>query len=462
MPPARIRAIAGLVGAGLLLLANAWTGSLLGSDDAVYAEVAREGLARGALLDPTWHGRPFLEKGPVLPVLLGASMAACGESMLALRLPGVLAGLALLAGMYSLGRAIGLSRAAAAAGAAFVLATNAFYFNARRPLTDVPAAALATWGLALLAGRAGLPGAAFAGALLGLSALTKLTMPIPFLLAAAALRRWRDLAIAAGVAVAVALPWHAWMWARHGDAFVETYFLYHVVHRAASAVVGEGGGGPYVGWLIERDAVATVLFSIALVAAMLRRPRGLAPALLLASLLPLVVSATALPHYLVGLLPAAGLVAATGAEAALSRRRFAAPVLAIVLGLSFVVANARDLITPDYDPGAMAACAAARDEGREVAAAFDLHDPAVDFYCGREVPILTDDPGFAAAVAGIPMLQGHVRPASASDLTEVAASRGLVVTRPDRMDALRALAADAGLRVDSRRYGARELVSVGR
>ncbi|MBM4396376.1 MAG: glycosyltransferase family 39 protein [Deltaproteobacteria bacterium] len=454
-----------LAAAAALLAANAWNGSLLGSDDAVYAQVAREAVAPGGSpLDPTWHGRPFLEKGPVLFAALGASIAALGETGFALRLPGILAGLALLAGAYALARAAGLSRGAALGGAAFLLAANAFYFNARRPMTDVPATALATWGLAALAWagwRRPAAGAVAAGALLGLSALAKVTAPVPFVIAAVALRRFRDLAIAAAVAVAVALPWHVWMWARHGDAFLDTYVLYHVVARAGTAVVGQGGAGVYLDWLIERDAIAAVLLASALVAVVVLRAgsRALPLALLAASLLPLLAARTALPHYLVGALPAAALLVASASEGALARSRLAAPLLAIAIAASFLASNLRDLADPDHGPGAKAACSEA---GPEVRFAFDLHDPALDWYCGREVPILAADEDFAAALAGIPMLRGHVRPATPEALAGLARTGGLLVTRPDRLHVLESLASRAGLRVEAREFGARVVAAVTR
>jgi 4-amino-4-deoxy-L-arabinose transferase-like glycosyltransferase len=47
-----------LAAAAVVLSWNLGQGSLMPSDDAIYAQAAREALADGRLLDVTWQGRP--------------------------------------------------------------------------------------------------------------------------------------------------------------------------------------------------------------------------------------------------------------------------------------------------------------------------------------------------------------------------------------------------------------------
>ena len=105
--------------------------------------------------------------------------------MFAVRLPGVLAGLALLLAVYQVGRKVGLSKAAALISVGALLATAVFYFNARRPMMDVPGTALGMWAFVCLLtpSKGTWRSAIIGGVLLGLAALTKFVAPIPFVIA---------------------------------------------------------------------------------------------------------------------------------------------------------------------------------------------------------------------------------------------------------------------------------------
>ncbi len=131
-----------LAAAAIALSWNLGQGSLMPSDDAIYAQAAREAMADGRLLDVTWQGRPLFEKGPVLFWALEAAISVAGPCDLSVRIPGVLAGLTLLMLGIAMARAAGLSPGAALAGAGMLLATSLLAFNARRPMTDLPGAAI--------------------------------------------------------------------------------------------------------------------------------------------------------------------------------------------------------------------------------------------------------------------------------------------------------------------------------
>lgn len=461
--------------AAALLGANLGAGSLLPSDDCLYAAAAREMARSGDFVTPAWQGQPLFEKGPVLFWLLAASQALVPDGEAAMRLPGVLSALAVLALAWRLGLALGLSRWASLMAAALALASNVLVFNARRPMTDLPALAFGLAGfLWLLRGR--LP--FLAGVLIGLSALTKVSGPVPFVLALGFLQavpRFRSRPSALGWALLgaalTAVPWHAAMLVEHGRAFLDVYFGYHVFQRAASAVVGDATDPTYVAWLVEREGPLVLVLGVAAAVTVVRAVRRDGAALAAAALwigagLPLALARTSLPHYLVACLPAAVLSCGLFAQGALDLARRAGPravVVAAVLGVaaaSFDANNGRDLANPDYGPGTRAICDSLREPragrlGRpndlpRLAGTCDLHDPCVSWYCDASVPFYAVDPGFHEAVRDIPALQGVVRPLDEATLRDLASRRAWLLVRPDRMPALAGFAGVSGVRLESR------------
>jgi 4-amino-4-deoxy-L-arabinose transferase-like glycosyltransferase len=230
--------------------------------------------------------------------------------------------------------------------------------------------------------------------------MVKLVAPAPFVLALLLLqvdrtfRRPSRLLIAFAVAVVVVLPWHAAMAWIHGPLFLDTYVGFHLFRRAIDLVAG-GGPSIYVTWFTEKEGSTTILMMLALAGAIPLAFRGnraarAALALLAGAVLPLAASRTALPHYLVPLLPGLGLAAAACSDAVFKTAR---PRLRIVLGwamglalaAAFLGANIRDLANPDYGPGAKAVCETLRASGDvdRLAATLDLHDPALVWYCKR-------------------------------------------------------------------------------
>ncbi len=451
-----------LAAAAVVLSWNLGQGSLMPSDDAIYAQAAREALADGRLLDVTWQGRPLFEKGPVLFWALEAAMSVAGPCDLAVRIPGVLAGLTLLLLGIAMARAAGLSRGAALAGAGMLLATSLLVFNARRPMTDLPGTAIGLAGFILVAFGQGRGPAIAGGALLGLSAMVKLVAPAPFVVALLLLqadrifRRPSRLLMAFAVAFIVVLPWHAAMAWIHGPSFMDTYVGFHLFRRAMVLVAGEGPS-IYATWFAEKEGSTTILIVLAVAGAVLLAFRGnraarAALALLAGAVLPLAVSQTALPHYLVPLLPGLGLAAAASSDAVFKAAR---PRLRIVLGwamgialaAAFLGANIRDLANPDYGPGAKAVCETLRASGdvERLAATLDLHDPALVWYCNHPVDFLGLEPGFLSATRAIPMLRDVVKPLDAPLLQNLAARKSIIVTVPSRLEALSSAANTAGV-----------------
>lgn len=450
----------GLAAAAAMLFAHLDAGSLLGSDDAIYAAVARDALRTGAWWDFSWHGRPWFEKGPLLTWLLMASQALLGDSEAALRLPGVLFGLGLVAGCYRLARRLGIGVRPSLAAAGLALASNVLYFNARRPMTDVPGASLALAGFVLVAFGDGRARPLIGGACLGLASLAKVVSPVPFVIALVLLqadprlRRPRAIALAALTAVAVSVPWHVAMTVAHGAAFWQVYVGFNLVTRAAAVVAGPAAGSAYIGWLAERDPASALASIGALVVMLPAAVRGAIDArcawiLAACAGIPLALAATGLPHYLVPLVPGVALAFGSALNRLPDTTLGQAGLVAIfaTLACAFVVQDGRDLTDPDYGPGAKAACAEVASAGLHdrLAATFELHDPAIDWYCDAALPLWSADATFTDAMERIPMLSGSVVAVDVPRLASRAASRPVVVTRPDRLDRLRSIAAQGGM-----------------
>lgn len=232
---------------------------LTDSDEAFYAESAREMIARGDWLTPHYNGEPRFEKPVLYYWLAAAAYGAAGTSPGAARFPSALAGLGLVLVTYLCARRWYDGRTALLAG--LIGATSAgIIAMARQALPDLLLAffvTLATWAAlaALLDDPARSPGprarrgwlllAAFAA---GCAFLTK--GPVGPALAALVVLPlvvldWRrsgvacrvtaaDPGLAAALFLLVAAPWYAAMAAEHGAAYLDRFFFAENLERFAS------------------------------------------------------------------------------------------------------------------------------------------------------------------------------------------------------------------------------------
>ena len=177
-PPRRIRTIsAALVAAGvtaLLLLPGLGALGLQG-DEGIYGLVVGDLLTTGRTSRLTLEGAAYLSKPPLAFWLMGISAHASELDERALRLPGVLASLALSLVVFAVARRRSGPAFAVLAVALFLSAPHALYFHGWRSAVTEPWLALWTV-LALVAnGRVHRPGVkhSILAALGTLSALTK-------------------------------------------------------------------------------------------------------------------------------------------------------------------------------------------------------------------------------------------------------------------------------------------------
>ena len=229
------------------------------SDEAFYAEAAREMLDRGDWLTPYYNGEVRFEK-PVLYYWLAAvTYVVAGVSPAASRIPSALAGIGLALLAYACARRWYDERAALLAG---VITASSFGYvaMARHALPDLPLAffvSLATWGAVvglrieprcagehaaadrwLVAAGAGAAGAFLVKGPVGLVLPAVVVVPVA---AWTWLRGRRPrasrgaLVTALGVFALLALPWYAAMAVEHGPAYVERFFIGENLERFATA-----------------------------------------------------------------------------------------------------------------------------------------------------------------------------------------------------------------------------------
>jgi 4-amino-4-deoxy-L-arabinose transferase-like glycosyltransferase len=227
-------------------------------DEGAFSAAVREMLAGGDWLHTTLNGEDRFDKPIAVYWLQAASVLAFGPGEFAMRLPSALCawGWCLLVAHFAgqhVGRTAGWPAAAllacalgpmligraATADAALNLLICAAAFDLWRHLETGRAAPLrraALWmGLAVLTkGPVGLlvPGAAVLVWIASSGAWSRLG---PLLRDP---RAW-------GLGLAVALPWYLYAWSRHGQAFIDGFFVRHNLERFSGPMEGHGGSLAY-------------------------------------------------------------------------------------------------------------------------------------------------------------------------------------------------------------------------
>jgi 4-amino-4-deoxy-L-arabinose transferase-like glycosyltransferase len=229
------------------------------SDEAFYAEAAREMIESGDWLTPCYNYEPRFQK-PILYYWLAAgTFLVAGANEAAARFPSALAGLGLTLLTYACGRRWFTTRAGFVAG--LVVATNfGYFFIGRLALPDLPLAffiTLSSWSAIEVLRVPDAPAAprarrrwlllAAVGAALGVLTKGPVGVALPALVASVVAlvvrdRRagWRvpigamDLALAALVFLAVAAPWYLAMAGEHGHAYLHRFFVGENLERFAT------------------------------------------------------------------------------------------------------------------------------------------------------------------------------------------------------------------------------------
>jgi 4-amino-4-deoxy-L-arabinose transferase-like glycosyltransferase len=236
------------------------------SDEAFYAESAREMIEHGDWITPHYNYEYRFQKPVFFYWLVALSYVAAGISETAARFPSALAGLGITLLTAACGRRWANPRTGLLAGT--MVATSFGYFTiARSSLPDLPLAffiTLATWAWLEAMNGADEPhpgGRVFGGrigwlvlgaAATALGVLTKgpvgLALPALIVLVVRAVTRrsllpsragwlgmpWPGLLLAALVLLVIALPWYGAMVATHGTAYLGRFFVGENLERFAT------------------------------------------------------------------------------------------------------------------------------------------------------------------------------------------------------------------------------------
>jgi 4-amino-4-deoxy-L-arabinose transferase-like glycosyltransferase len=320
--------------AALTFFAGLGRGAITDSDEAFYAESAREMVASGDWLTPYYNYEPRFQKPVLYYWLTAAAYQVFGPTEFAARLWAAIAGFGLMLVTAACGRRWYDEATGLLAGA--IVATNFGYFSiGRMALPDLPLTffiTLAIWAAlvsTLESERS--PGrfVLLAALGLGLGFLMKgpvgIIIPLVVIIPILAIERRSialtpiDLVIGFLVMMAVAMPWYLMMWARHGNEYLQSFFIGDNLERFATTRFNDPRP-----WWFYLPVVAGGLLPwtpLALtwlgpIAAFLRRRRDVATVelrLILWAVLPLVfytLSVGKQPRYVLPVLPPLALLLA--------------------------------------------------------------------------------------------------------------------------------------------------------
>jgi 4-amino-4-deoxy-L-arabinose transferase-like glycosyltransferase len=226
--------------AALTFFAGLGRGAITDSDEAFYAESAREMVASGDWLTPYYNYEPRWQKPVLYYWLTGATYLVTGPTEFGARLWAAMAGLGLVLVTAAAGRRWYDESTGLLAGA--IVATNFGYFTiARMALPDLPLTfciTLAIWAAlvsTLESERSPRMFVLLAALGLGLGFLMKgpvgVIIPLIVIVPVLVLERRSialtpiDLVLGFAVFVVVALPWYLAMWMTHGNAYLQSFFV---------------------------------------------------------------------------------------------------------------------------------------------------------------------------------------------------------------------------------------------
>jgi len=497
VPPQSIPVVFFIIFA-IALLYNLWGGSLVNSDDPIYASMAREAYETGEFLELKYQGELLFEKPPVLFWTIAGFFALFGINDFSARLPDALFALALLVVVYlfvrrdrkdakadcrtgvsqnssvKTGRASDLQDQAACIGplvaCIVLLSSGLFYFNARRVMTDMPFWFFTLTFFLLVSSNGGLVRRCLAGLAAGLAIMTKgpafgppFAAALLWFLATAQHRKWsfKELAAFGGMAVMVAGWWHAYQLLAHGSDFAGSYLGYHAVSRMTTALVGSSGPEFYLELLLEREGLLhTVLFvagvaSAPVLAWMTRKGRDMLLACFAVLYAVLIVMMkTRLPHYLLPELVVGAICLGRLAEICVRKVKAGwcewvfLGVVVVAGCASFAIHNSYHLFSGEYSQGYRELSAAASKHPSPLVA-FNDYNVAANWYADRHVRLWSTDKQLCRHMEAIDMLVRIEFAWCPADVSEFSAAIGerkpVFITRGSQVDELEALIAASGL-----------------
>ena len=226
--------------AALTFFAGLGRGAITDSDEAFYAESAREMVASGDWVTPYYNYEPRFQKPALYYWLTAATYTLLGSTEFAARFWAAAAGLGLVLVTAACGRRWYDESTALLAGT--IVATNFGYFSiGRMALPDLPLTfciTLAIWSAlvsTLEQERSPRPFVLLAAVGLGLGFLMKgpvgLLIPLVVIVPVLLIERRSialtpiDIVLGFLVLISIAVPWYAVMWLRHGNEYLQSFFV---------------------------------------------------------------------------------------------------------------------------------------------------------------------------------------------------------------------------------------------
>ncbi|MFH0829145.1 MAG: glycosyltransferase family 39 protein [Candidatus Kerfeldbacteria bacterium] len=216
-------------------------------DEGIHAEVTREMYHQDAWFSLSYRDELYTAKPPLKFWMTALLFPLFGESEFTLRFWSAIAGVAtallITFWMWEISSSM---RLAFLAGAIFTLGRFVLYHAFRTGETDGLLILLFTAALYAYWRSRESPGWFLGfGACIGLAVMTKsFAGLLPVIIVAIDLslsRRWsrlgiRTVALSAGIAAAIALPWHILELVRHGATFWNSYFEFHILERSSEVL----------------------------------------------------------------------------------------------------------------------------------------------------------------------------------------------------------------------------------
>ncbi len=235
--------------AALTFLVGLGRGAITDSDEAFYAEAAREMVASGDWITPHFNAEPRFQKPILYYWLTSATYLVTGPTEAAARLWAALSGVGLVLVTAACARRWFDDGTALLAGA--IVATSFGYYSiGRLALPDLPLTVCITLGIwaalvAILDARHDArPWVLLSAAALALGFLMKgpvgvvipalVVVPIALVERRSLNLRLSDVVLGGVLFAVIALPWYAVMYAQHGAAYLESFFVGDNLERFAT------------------------------------------------------------------------------------------------------------------------------------------------------------------------------------------------------------------------------------
>lgn len=236
--------------AALTFLAGLGRGAITDSDEAFYAEASREMVASGDWITPYYNYETRFQKPILYYWLTSATYVVTGASELGARLWAALAGVGLVLVTAAAGRRWYDETTGLLAGA--IVATNFGYFYiGRMALPDLPLTfciSLAIWAALVstlesersprkfvLLAAVGLGAGFLMKGPVGILIPAIVILPILMIERRSIALTPSDIVLGFIVMIAIALPWYVVMWLRHGNDYLQSFFVGDNFERFATA-----------------------------------------------------------------------------------------------------------------------------------------------------------------------------------------------------------------------------------